>query len=116
MSNRNNNRVIRTNGAQIYKEKLKKKVLKKVQQYTTPIFNELTAKKRGSLERVRHIWTRGDRLYKLASKHYGDPELWWLIAWYNQKPTESHFKLGQTVLIPLPLEDILGYYYQSEVR
>ena len=35
-------------------------------------------------------------------KYYGDAEYWWLIAWYNNKPTESHFKLGDVVYIPLP--------------
>jgi hypothetical protein len=42
--------------------------------------------------------------------------MWWLIGWYNQKPTEAHFKIGDTVLIPLPLEEILGYYYESRSK
>ena len=38
----------------------------------------------------------------------GDPTLWWIIAWYNLKPTESHFKIGDLVYIPLPLDRVLS--------
>ena len=58
------------------------------------------------LNNMGHIWTTGDRLYKLADKHYSDPELWWIIAWYNNKPTEAHFKVGDLIQIPLPLERV----------
>ena len=57
-------------------------------------------------------WRVGDRLYKLANEYYGDSTKWWVIAWFNQKPTESHFSLGDIVYIPLPLStalDMLGY-------
>tara|TARA_B100000925_G_C21949267_1_gene448179 strand:+ start:780 stop:1124 length:345 start_codon:yes stop_codon:yes gene_type:complete len=111
---RNDNRIKRTNAEKIYRELLSSRGLKKVKQYTTPIFNTLDAKKRGSLDRIRHVWTIGDRLYKLASEYYGDPEMWWLIAWYNQKPTESHYNLGDTVLIPLPIEDAITMFYEQE--
>ena len=116
MSSRNSNRVIRTNGAEIYKELLESRGLKRAKQYTTPIFNQLTAAKVKDLQIVRHLWTTGNRLCKLASLHYGDPEMWWLIAWYNQKPTDSHFRLGDTVLIPLPLSEIMGLYYTSRAQ
>ena len=46
----------------------------------------------------------GDKLYKFAHEYYGDPNLWWVIAWYNNKPTDAHFKLGETVYIPRELE------------
>ena len=100
--------------AKIYKEILDKRGLKKVKK-TTPV-PRLKSKERVSLDRIRHTWTVGDRLYKLAAEYYGDPEMWWLIGWYNQKPTEAHFKIGDTVLIPLPWEDILGYYYESRSK
>jgi nucleoid-associated protein YgaU len=113
MSKRNANRIIRTNSTEIHKETLKNRGLKKVQQYTTPTGKDLTPQQRRKLKRIKHIWSPGDRLYKLAFEHYGDSELWWLIAWYNKKPTESHFKLGQVVLIPLPLDKALSFYYNQ---
>ena len=61
------------------------------------------------LEVVGHPWRVGDRLYKLAHKYYGDSKLWWIIAFFNKKPTEAHFNLGDVVNIPLPLEDVIDF-------
>jgi|TARA_R110000824_G_scaffold23611_2_gene84371 nucleoid-associated protein YgaU len=62
----------------------------------------------GQLNNVMHIWTTGDRLSKLAEKYYGDPTMWWVIAWYNGKPTEGHLSVGDTIYIPTPLERVYG--------
>ena len=56
-----------------------------------------------------HIWKTGDRYYKLAAAYYGRPQLWWVIALYNQKPTEGHLKIGDVIKIPTSL-DLLLYY------
>ena len=53
------------------------------------------------------IWKRGSKLFKLAHKHYSDSRMWWVIAWFNQKPTDSHYTFGDKVLIPKPLELVL---------
>lgn len=116
MSIRYDNRSVRTNATKIHKKLLEKRGMKRVQQYTTPIFNDISPSERASLDRVEHIWTVGDRLYKLAFKYYGDSELWWIIAWYNQKPTEADFKIGDLVYIPLPLEDILYMFRRTKTN
>jgi len=56
-----------------------------------------------------HYWTVGDHYWKLASKYYGDPSAWWVIGWFNQKPTEAHVKTGNLVLIPTSLEDVYRF-------
>ena len=61
-----------------------------------------------TLEMVGYIWKVGDRFHKLAEQHYGDPTLWWIIAWFNRTPTEHHLRLGDNLQIPLPLERIIG--------
>mgnify|MGYP003628116428 CR=1 FL=1 len=61
------------------------------------------------LEIVGHTWKTGDRLYKLAHRYYNDSQLWWIIAFFNKKPTEAHFRLGSTVRIPLPLDKIIDF-------
>ena len=61
------------------------------------------------LERIGHLWTVGDKYYKLAYEHYGDSRYWWVIAWFNRMPTEGQVKLGDIVVIPLPLSKILDY-------
>jgi len=110
MYNRYLNRAIRINDIEFYKEFLEQRNIRQLEQYLTPIFPEITPTRRQSLGTSKHVWKRGDKLYKLASAHYGDPTLWWLIAWYNEKPTEAHFHIGDIVFIPLPLGRVLSYY------
>ena len=50
----------------------------------------------------------GDRYYKLADGYYGDSRYWWIIAWFNKKPTESHIKVGDIIRVPTSLGDILS--------
>ena len=54
------------------------------------------------------VWGVGQRLYKIANKYYGDPQYWWLLAFFNKKPTEQHFSIGEVVHIPLPLNQVLS--------
>ena len=77
--------------------------------YTFPLLAHPTLEERATLDRVGHIWSTGDRLFKLAHQYYGKSELWWIIAWYNERPTDSHYEIGDIVYIPLPLDRILKY-------
>ena len=56
------------------------------------------------------MWKIGDRYWKYAAKYYDNPQMWWVIGWFNKKPAESDLKIGDKVLIPMPLEKILEYY------
>ena len=98
------------NNTEAYERYLKKtRGMSKIKQYSTPTFKDVTAENIKNLNTVAHIWSTGDRYFKLAAEYYGDPEMWWVIAFYNQKPTEFHLKLGDVVYIPVPLETILFY-------
>ena len=50
----------------------------------------------------------GDRYHKLAEAYYGDATYWWVIAWFNKKPTESHISPGDVIRIPTSLGSILS--------
>ena len=63
-----------------------------------------------NFEYINHMWSLGDRYYKLAHKYYGSAEYWWVIAQFNQKPTEQHVELGSILKVPLPLRDVLESY------
>ena len=54
-----------------------------------------------------HIWKQGDKLYKLANIYYNDTSLWWLIGWYNKKPIDSLYSIGDLVEIPTPVQTVL---------
>tara|TARA_R100000231_G_scaffold139095_1_gene119215 strand:+ start:5330 stop:5665 length:336 start_codon:yes stop_codon:yes gene_type:complete len=56
---------------------------------------------------IEHIWSHGDKLYKLAHQYYGDKNSFWLIALFNNKPTDADYRYGDVVLIPV---DSRAYY------
>tara|TARA_R100000152_G_C6716149_1_gene142867 strand:+ start:290 stop:604 length:315 start_codon:yes stop_codon:yes gene_type:complete len=62
---------------------------------------------RHGITTIKHTWKVGDKMQKLASKHYGSSTLWWVIAWFNRSPTDSHIDIGATVYIPTPLGKVI---------
>lgn len=92
-----------------YKETFRKRGVKYIDQYPTAILNHPTPQQIAlNVQMIGHTWKVGDRYSKLAHQFYGDAELWWVIAWFNQLPTDSHVSLGQTIHIPMPLHKILA--------
>ena len=110
MPYRYENRTIYTHSDPMYKDLLKDRRLKRISHYNTPTFKDLSEDEIASLNIVSHIWKVGDRFYKLAEEYYDDVTLWWVIAWFNHTPTESHMRLGEVLYIPLPLYAVLNYY------
>ena len=77
--------------------------LKEVVQLSTLRLNEPTEEElKDEINFVERIFSMGDKMYKYAKEIYGDTEYWWVIAWFNNKPTDVHWKLGETVYIPVP--------------
>ena len=97
-----------TNDSEIYKEILENRGVEKIVQYTTPRLNMPTGKDYNRIQTVEHVWRAGDKFWRLASENYSDPKLWWVIAQFNQKPTEGHLEPGDVIKIPLNLAVILG--------
>jgi len=100
----------RENNEELYEEFIEKRGVSKITHYRTPQWPRLTARVRKQFTRQKHTWKAGDKFWKLAAEYYGDSKLWWVIAWYNEKPTEAHVKPGGTLFIPFPLEKILSYF------
>jgi len=96
------------NDEDLFEEFFEERDLRYIKQYGTGIMRHPTVADRASLQRIDHIWKLGDRLSELAHRYYGDSTLWWVIAWYNQRPTEAHFKIGARIRIPLPLDRVLA--------
>jgi hypothetical protein len=94
----------------LYQEKLRNRDLPFIKMFTTPVLTYPSAEQISNLVVQKEIWAIGSSYSKLASQYYGDAELWWVIGWFNKKPTEFLMSVGDTVSIPLPLERILGYY------
>jgi len=108
MPKRYNNFRILNNSNEYYRFLRKRRGgLKNIQHYETPILYHPNILQRANLETTLHIWSSGDRYYKLANDFYGNPEYWWVIAWYNGRPTEVDCRPGDALTIPLDIERIL---------
>lgn len=102
-------RQTKRNSETLYSEAFENRDVEYINQYTTPEFTKDKTYLLQELEVEYYMWKSGDKVYKLAEKVYGDPSLWWVICQFNAKPTESHFKEGDTILIPHQLEKTLSY-------
>ena len=107
---RSSGRRIVGNKHESYENMFEERGVKEITQFSSPHLDYPTPQQIASLSTVDHIWRQGDRYYKLANTHYGNAKLWWVIAWFNKKPTEGHVKLGDIIKIPLPIEVIMRYY------
>jgi nucleoid-associated protein YgaU len=108
-TNRRKQRFVFSNNNELYDDILRRKRIRSARQYSTLVLERIQSTTTNGIQEVTHIWTTGDRYYKLASQFYGRAELWWVIALYNQKPTEGHLKRGDLIRIPVPIELVLYY-------
>lgn len=99
------------NAAEQYKKVFEDRGRLFINQYGTQVIKEVTDDMRLSLNKVAHIWASGDKYHALSSKYYDDSRYWWLIAWFNSKPTEQHNSYGDIIYIPLPLNKALSFYF-----
>ena len=65
---------------------------------------------RNSFTKAKYRWKLGDKYWKIANEFYNDPSLWWVIAWFNRRPTEAHNKSGDLIFVPVPVEELLSLF------
>ena len=110
MASRYDNREAVINRSEMYKKQFDNRGVRFVRQYKTADISYPTLAEQSFLDSEIRVWKVGDRLYKLADQYYGDPTYWWLIAWYNQAPTESHIRVGDVIEIPMPFNRVMSIY------
>jgi hypothetical protein len=98
------------NSDRVYRNILGDRGITQVQQYGTRNLMYPTRPQLRELNIIAHTWRYGDRYYNLAHEHFGDAKMWWVIAFFNQKPTEAELRFGDTVYIPHPIERVLNFY------
>tara|TARA_B100000131_G_C17655360_1_gene425855 strand:- start:52 stop:387 length:336 start_codon:yes stop_codon:yes gene_type:complete len=101
MAKRNRLRSIATNNEDMYKKVFDKKGVKSIIQYATPVHKRPTDERLENVRYQSYVWSAGDRFWRLADRFYGDKNYWYLIARFNNKPTEAHIETGETIKIPL---------------
>lgn len=107
------NRVIIKTNDDLYTDVLERRDVRHISLHALGRIGYPSVQEAESLQKQPHIWTMGDRLSKLAERYYNDPRLWWVIAWFNKKPTDAHFHYGDLVYIPMPLETAVRYFNLS---
>ena len=55
-----------------------------------------------------HVWRKGDTLIRLANTYYRDFSYWYVIGYFNKKPVDSMYELGETIKVPLNPDNILN--------
>ncbi|HAI41228.1 MAG TPA: hypothetical protein DCM40_25530 [Maribacter sp.] len=110
MPTRYDRRRVLTTANELYEKTLEERNVSSIRYYSTPQMSYPPVEEIKNLTRVRHIWKTGDRFFKLAIEYYNSAQYWWVIAMFNQKPTEADLTVGDLIYIPLPLQDILRYY------
>jgi hypothetical protein len=101
-------REIMKNNLEMYQTLFKDRNVKYIRQYETPEYKSLNASDLSKLKIIEHYWAVGDRYYKLAYKYYGDSSDWWIIAQFNNKPTDAHVSIGDKILIPTPVAQVIS--------
>ena len=71
-------------------------------------FKELSPQALADIEYVEVSFSAGNTLALLASKAYGDPSYWWLIALINNVSSEHDIKMGQTLVILYPPDLVIN--------
>lgn len=99
------------NTKRFYQDYMEQRGVKKITHFDTPNLKyPKPSVVADEIKRITHIWSSTDLYWKLAAKYYGDPEKWWVIAWFNKRPTESHCKIGDIIYIPTPIDTVLYHY------
>tara|TARA_R100000008_G_C3578629_1_gene166906 strand:- start:1338 stop:1694 length:357 start_codon:yes stop_codon:yes gene_type:complete len=93
-----------------YEELRESRNRKRIKHFVTAEMRYPDEALRRRLAEVEYVWSHGDKYWKLAAHYYGDSRYWWIIAWYNLKPTDAHCRIGDRLKIPMPLNKILKYY------
>lgn len=92
-----------------YDNIIKKRITTNIVYYESPDFYFDESVKEYPFSFTREVWKHGDKLYKFSNRYYGETQFWWVIGLVNQKPTDSDFKIGDSVLIPTPLSEVLEF-------
>ena len=78
--------------------------VKSIEQHVTPRFSDPTQEQLDDIPYEIHYWVPGQRFFKLAQKYYGDHRYWYIIARFNNKPTEAQIEEGEKIKIPTNLQ------------
>lgn len=83
-----------------YKNLLDKRGVKRIEQYRTTSLKDVDL---SMVDYVTRVWGIGDAFWKLSVEFYGEPKYWYIIARFNNMPTEASVSVGDQIKIPISL-------------
>lgn len=86
------------NSEEIYEHLFEARGVDFIEQFRTKTFEDINTK---NIRVYRHTWRYGDTMHKLSVQYYGTGIDWWVIGLVNGKPTDAHYAIGDTTLIPI---------------
>ena len=107
MSGRYDRRTIFFNQEPLYDTLFEERHVKGIRHYDSPDLKYPTPQQMNEIAKTSHVWTVGDRFYKLSIQHYGSARYWWVIAMFNRLPTDTDVEVGTLIYVPRPLEKVL---------
>ena len=99
------------NNEEMYENIFEDRGVKEIVQFITPSLKFPIEEELKKIRYKTYTWKAGDKFWRLATKQYGDPTLWWVIAQFNKKPTEGHVEPGEVIKVPIELAialEVLG--------
>jgi hypothetical protein len=98
-----------------YSEFLEKTGVSKIDHYRIISFGSPhSIEFREEITVIAHTMAAGDKLSKVAFEYYGDAKLWWVLAWFNSLPTDASYRIGATIEVPFPLQDVLDQAFSED--
>ena len=95
------------NNKEQYDKLFKKRGIRKIIQFRTPDVIFTTDEEKAKIDCHQVVWKVGMSFQFLASEYYGDFRQWWVIAGFNNKPTENHVQPGDKIRIPKDISEAL---------
>ena len=74
--------------------------LEEVSLFSSPSYSKIDLREIGNMGYEIHVWGKGDRYDNISDMYYDDSRYWWVIAMFNNTPTEHHVSLGDRLIIP----------------
>ena len=95
------------NDLEYYSKQLDERNVKLIRQYRPKPFGALSDRVLNTLSVQQDVWNINTKLYKLSEQYYGATDFWWVIGYFNNKPTDADWQPGDEILIPQPLSRVL---------
>lgn len=96
-----------TNRDEMYKDVFDRKGVQSITQFRSKKFKQIEESVKQRINFREYVWKYGDTFQMLASLYYSDPKLWWIIASFNNIPTEAELNIGDTIRIPTSVAEVL---------